>query len=103
MFFKINDKGKFSITLQKESIEYDYKDLSTGQKLILQIAFKLALLLNKGETGLIIADEGLSSLANENLIYMLDMFDNYPFQLIYITHIPHNYPHGVKLIDLDLI
>jgi DNA repair exonuclease SbcCD ATPase subunit len=100
--FEMNDKGKLNITLTKEDIKYNYKDLSTGQKLLLQIAFKIALLLEKSEEGIIIADEGLSSLDEENLIHVLTIFESYPFQLVFILHGFENVPGGVKVIDLNI-
>jgi energy-coupling factor transporter ATP-binding protein EcfA2 len=98
--FLINDKDKFSIVLQREGIEYKYKDLSTGQKLILQIAFKLALLLEKGESGIVIADEGMSSLDKENLLHILNIFDNLPFQLFFVIHNVDEVPDTIQIIDL---
>ena len=99
--FDINDKGKFDMKLTKEDQVYTYKDLSTGQKLMLQIAFKLALLLERGEEGLVIADEGLGSLDHENLLHVLTIFQNYPFQLVFIIHHFDNLPDGIQVIDLN--
>jgi DNA repair exonuclease SbcCD ATPase subunit len=100
--FDINDKGKFDMRLtNKDGEAFTYKDLSTGQKLMLQIAFKLALLLERGEEGLIIADEGLSALDNDNLLHILTIFDNYPFQLVFIIHHVNEIPSGIKIINLD--
>lgn len=100
--FDINDKGKFDIKLINRNGEvFAYKDLSTGQRLMLQIAFKLALLIERGESGLIIADEGLSSLDKENLLHVLKIFENYPFQLICILHHFEEIPAGVQIIDLE--
>lgn len=100
--FDINDKGKFDMKLtDEEGAVFTYRDLSTGQKLMLQIAFKLALLLERGEEGLVIADEGLGSLDHENLIHVLTIFQNYPFQLIFIIHHFENLPEGINVIDLN--
>lgn len=99
--FTINEKGRFAIELQKDTISYKYKDLSTGQKLVLQIAFKLALLLERNETGLIIADEGLSSLDENNLLHVISIFDNLPFQLFMVLHNAPELPESIKIIDLD--
>ena len=102
--FKVSfetDKNKFAIKLEKDGVIYKYKDLSTGQKLILQIAMKLAILLEKGKTGIIIADEGLSSLDRTNLMHILQIFDNFPFQLIFILHNLDEVPENIKIIDLD--
>ena len=101
VIFEVNDKGKFAITLRKDEIDYAYNLLSDGQKLILQIAFKLALNLSKNNEGLIVADEGLSSLDSENLLHILTIFENYPFQLIFMLHRADDIPEGIKIIDLN--
>lgn len=98
--FEVDEKGKFNITLEKDNNIFSYDSLSDGQKLILQIAFKLALLLSRGENGLLIADEGLSSLDEENLNHILMIFENYPFQLIFCLHHFSDVPENVKVIEL---
>ena len=99
--FTINEKNKFTITLEKEGIRYNYSDLSTGQKLILQIGFKLAILLSRNETGIVICDEGASSLDAENLAYLFTIFEQYPFQLFIVLHRMDNIPDTIQIIDLD--
>ena len=98
--FETNEKGKFEMKLERQGIVYKYKDLSTGQKLILQVAFKLAILLERNETGVIIADEGMSSLDEENLAHILQIFENYPFQLLLVLHRFDNVPENIKIIQL---
>ena len=100
--FDINEKGKFDIILTDEkNIKKSYKHLSTGQKLMLQIAFKLSILLDYGEEGLIIIDEGLSSLDESNLNYILNIFRQYPFQVIFMLHRFDEIKEDVKIIDLN--
>jgi len=99
--FELDDKGKFDFVLFKDNVKYYRDDLSTGQKLILQIAFKLAILLERGEYGIIIADEGMSSLDKENLLYIIDMFSNFNFQLIFVIHNVEDVPSYVKSINLN--
>lgn len=84
--FDVNDKNNFDITLIRNGIEYKYKDLSNGQRLFVTIAFQLALLMEKNEIGLIIADEGFSSLDQKNLELVFDLFKNTNFQLVAIVH-----------------
>ena len=84
--FKITFKDDFDIVLHKEGEEYSYKDLSTGQKLILSIALKIAILLERNEKGILVADEGLSSLDGENLEYIIKLFKDFPFQLMAVVH-----------------
>ncbi len=99
--FEIDDKFKFKITLQRDGIEYKYKDLSCGEKLILQIAFKLAILMERGETGIIIADEGLTALDASNLLYVIGLFKTLPFQLFLVIHHFDEEPEGIQIINLD--
>ena len=99
--FTIDEQSRFTITLQKDGITYDYKDLSGGQKFLLQIAFKLAILLKRNETGIIICDEGASSLDSENLAYLFTIFEQYPFQLFIIIHRFDNVPDTMQVINLD--
>ncbi|MHA1437949.1 MAG: hypothetical protein ACTSPD_10265 [Promethearchaeota archaeon] len=99
--FDIDLKGRFDIILTTADGQYSYKDLSTGQRLILQIAFKLALLLDKGEEGLLIADEGMSALDRENLLHVINLFENLPFQLVFVLHNFDEPPISVKVINLS--
>lgn len=99
--FTVNDKDKFAIVLEKDGIEYKYKDLSTGQKLLLQIAFKLAILMERNESGIIVADEGMGSLDEENLFHVLKIFENLPFQLFLVLHRFEEVPDNIKVIDLN--
>lgn len=84
--FDTNEKGKFEIILTREGIQYKYKDFSTGQRLLLQTAIKLALLMQQGSTGLVSSDEGLGSLDEETLQFVLNLFKELPFQLIFTRH-----------------
>jgi len=84
--FIINTKGHFDIVLYKDGVSFVYSELSTGQKLMISIAFKMALLLEKGESGLIISDEGLSSLSEENLSKIFLLIQSFPFQLLSVVH-----------------
>ena len=98
--FKLGDNGKLDIELTKDSKTYGYRELSTGQKLILTIAFQIALLLERNDTGAIIADEGFSSLDSENLESVIKLFQTLPFQLICIVHRYDNEPNEVNVINL---
>ena len=99
--FIINDKKEFEFILTREDKQYKYKDLSNGEKLILSIAFQLSLLLEKNETGLIIADEGFSSLDEDNLNLVFDLFKNLPFQLLCIIHRIDDISINVNVINLN--
>jgi DNA repair exonuclease SbcCD ATPase subunit len=98
--FDVDTKGKFNIVLTKNDIQFKYKDLSCGERLILQIAFKIALLLQQNKTGILIADEGMSSLDSENLKHILTMFEDLPFQLVIILHHFNEFPDNANVIRL---
>ena len=57
-------------------------------------------MLSRGEEGLVVADEGLSSLDSENLLHILTIFENFPMQLIFCLHHFDNVPEEVKVIEL---
>jgi len=99
--FEVSDKNKFTITLEKEGVEYTYSDLSEGQKLLVQIGFKLALLMERNESGIIVADEGFSSLDEENLKHIINIFQNTPFQLFLVLHHAPQLPENIKVINLN--
>jgi len=84
--FKLNSKGQFAFNIYINTKEFEYKELSTGQKLMISIAFKMALLLERGESGLIISDEGMSSLSEKNLTLMFELIKTFPFQLLAVVH-----------------
>ena len=84
--FHLNTKGDFDLLLKKEGQEFIYKELSTGQRLLLSISFQLALLLSKGETGLIIADEGFTNLNEETMISLYNVLKELPFQIVSVVH-----------------
>jgi len=84
--FDVYTKGKFNILLEREGVQYKYKDLSCGQRLILQIALKIALLLQQNKTGLMMSDEGLSALENDNLEDIINLFKDLQFQLVFVLH-----------------
>jgi hypothetical protein len=98
---KISFKDDFDIVLYKEELEYTYKEMSMGQKLILSLALKIAILLEQGEKGLIIADEGFSSLTEENIQYVLKLFKDLPFQLICVIHRYSTNDENINLIELE--
>jgi len=84
--FDMNDKNNFDISIVRGGTEYKYKDLSNGQRLLVTVAFQLALLMEKNESGIIVADEGFSSLDQKNLELMFELFKQTPFQLVSVVH-----------------
>jgi DNA repair exonuclease SbcCD ATPase subunit len=100
--FIYTETGDFEIILKKnDGSLWKYKDLSTGQELMLQIAFKMALLLERGEEGLLIADEGFGALDADNLSHIITLIDSMPFQLVFILHNFTDVPSNIKVIDLN--
>jgi DNA repair exonuclease SbcCD ATPase subunit len=84
----------------KDNEIYTYEDISEGQKLIIGIAFKLAILMRDGSFGIVIADEGLSSLDDENLPKIFDLFSGTNFQLLSVVHRFSNI-NDINIIDLN--
>ena len=98
--FQLNKKGQFDFSVLINNNEFDYKELSTGQKLMVSMAFKMALLLEKGESGLIISDEGMSSLSETNLRLMFELILGFPFQILAVVHRYENPPNFLKVYDV---
>jgi DNA repair exonuclease SbcCD ATPase subunit len=98
--FKLDDKGQFDIILHRGGQEWQYQDLSNGQKTVLSIAFKMALLLEQNDEGVIVADEGFGSLDVENLNHIFDLFESMPFQLICILHRYEDSINRMNVIEL---
>ena len=100
--FTPNNKGDFDITLYKDNKEFKRSDMSTGQKLMLNVAFKLALLLQRQESGIIIIDEGMANLDDENVLNIFELFNNWEqYQLVTVLHRFENIPEYVNIINLE--
>lgn len=84
--FNINEKGNLNPKIKRDDDELDYEQLSQGEKIFVSFIFKIALLLENNNSGLIIADEGLSALSTENLNRIITLASNLPIQLIAVTH-----------------
>lgn len=102
VFFDLDSKGNFDIKIQKKDYEelFSYKDLSSGQRLVLCVAFQMAILIDKGQSGIIVADEGFNNLSEETAKMIFEIFSDSDFQLISILHRFENIPEGIKLISL---
>ncbi len=99
--FEIDEKERFKIVLSDEKgKKWKYYQMSCGQKLLLQIAFKLALLMDRGEEGLLVADEGMGSLDSNNLYHIIEVIRNFPFQLILVLHRAPDFD-SINVINLD--
>lgn len=98
--FKLDEKGQFDIKLYKDGQEWEYQDLSNGQKTVLSIAFKMALLLEQNDDGVIVADEGFGSLDIDNLDHIFELFNTMPFQLICVLHRYEDTTNKMNVINL---
>ncbi len=98
--FIVDTRNQLVITLEKDGFVYSYDNLSKGQKLVVQIAFKLALLLKAQSTGIIIADDGISDLDDPNLEHIISLFTKLPFQLLFVLQRFHLKSYNIKVIDL---
>ena len=73
------------ITIKNGTSELKFDMLSSGQKIFLNSVFKIAILLQKGESsGIIMCDEGMSSLDKINLEKFIDILRDLQFQCILI-------------------
>jgi hypothetical protein len=49
----------------------------------------------------VVADEGMGALDSQNLLHILHIFENLPFQLFFVLHNFEEPPENIKIIDLD--
>jgi len=87
MTFTPDEKDNIEIIINRNDKTYTYDMLSQGEKIFISTIFKVALLMEKGESGLMIADEAFSCLSKENLDRILLSISELPVQLIFVTHI----------------
>lgn len=74
-FIKMKDNGQ----------ELYYSDLSSGQQIFLSAVFKLAILLQKGESNkIIIADDGMGTLDEINFKNFIEICKNIPMQFFLV-------------------
>jgi hypothetical protein len=74
------DKDFIRVYDNEQILKYD--QLSTGQKCFLGTVFKLAILLQQNETGLVLMDDGLNNLDAINLTNLISICQTLPFQII---------------------
>lgn len=98
--FDVDDKGKFNILLYREGEIFSYKDLSSGQKIMLNIAFQIAILLDNNDDSFIIADEGFSNLDSDTICSLYELFKELPFQVISVIHRFDENIKDVKIIEV---
>lgn len=101
LYFDVSKTGKFEMWLKdNKEVSWKYHRLSCGQKLMVQIAIKVAILLEQGEDGIVICDEGAGGLDETNLNYILDFFNSLPLQLIFTLHRLDKVPNYVNIVDI---
>lgn len=86
--FNIDESGNIEVVVTRNNKKYTYDMLSQGEKIFLSTVFKIALLMEQQETGLMVADEAFNSLSGENLNRILEIISNLPVQLLCISHNP---------------
>jgi hypothetical protein len=105
LLLKVNISVKFSpdkqfLKVTNNGQELKWELLSGGQQTFLSIVFKMAIMLQKEMSGIILADEGYGNLDLVNLKNLLEVMKTIPFQLIGVYHnIETNLP-DVKFITV---
>lgn len=99
--FNVNEKGNLNPKIDRENETLDYDQLSQGEKIFISVIFKIALLLENNETGLLIADEGFDALSTENLDRIVNLVSNLPIQLIAVTHNKNVDTSRAKIIYIE--
>jgi len=89
MQFQPDEKGNIEVSVTRNEKTYTYDMLSQGEKIFISTVFKIALLMERQESGLIISDESFNSLSSENLNRILEVVSNLPVQLLCISHNPN--------------
>jgi len=82
---KVNIKAKFTnsknfIEIEENGRQLKYNQLSSGQKTFVSSIFKLAILIYKEMTGIILMDEGLADIDIPNLQNFIEVIKGLPFQ-----------------------
>ena len=103
---KVNINVKFSsdkdfIKITEAGRELKYELLSSGQKTLLAVVFKIAILLQKNLSGLLLIDEGIGALDQSNMCKLLSMLEELPFQLCLIYQNMVKGLDGVKYIEIE--
>jgi len=88
MNFQVDENANIEIIVTRNEKQYTYDQLSQGEKIFLSTVFKIALLMEQQESGLMLADEAFNSLSGENLNRILEIISNLPVQLLCISHNP---------------
>lgn len=86
--FNISEEGNIEVVVTRNEKEFTYDQLSQGEKIFISTIFKIALLMEQQETGLMVSDEAFNSLSGNNLNRILDIISNLPIQLLCISHNP---------------
>lgn len=88
---KVNIKAKFTngknfIEIEENKRQLKYNQLSSGQKTFVSSIFKLAILIYKGMTGIVLMDEGLADIDIPNLQNFIEVIKNlncFQFFIVY--------------------
>ncbi|MFH0806043.1 MAG: hypothetical protein V1901_04160 [Patescibacteria group bacterium] len=107
LLFKINISVEFSadkefLKIRNGDQDLRFSQLSDGQNIFLSAVFKLAILLNNGETsGVILIDEGASSLDLTNLKKLINICQELPFQVFLIYQNVNKTIENVNFINIE--
>lgn len=101
MKFIVDEKENIEIAVTRNEKTFTYDQLSQGEKVFLSSIFKIALLMERQESGLMMADEAFNSLSGENLNRLLEIISNLPVQLLCISHNPNINQELVKKIYIE--
>lgn len=99
--FELNDKNDISILVTRNEEKFEYDQLSNGEKTFVSFIFKIALLLQENQQGLMIADEGFDSLSVENLKRVVQIIEQLPLQLIFVSHNPEIEIGNAKVLYIE--
>ena len=86
LHFDVDEKSNINIQITRGNETLEYEQLSNGEQLFVSFIFKIALLLEHNETGLMIADEAFDCLSVENLNRITKLVSDLPIQLIWVSH-----------------
>ncbi len=89
-----NDKSFLNVYDNGQILKYDL--LSTGQKIFLGVIFKLAILLEKNLSGIVIMDDGLNDLDYINFDYLVEIIRTLPFQAFMVYQGYQDELEGIK-------
>lgn len=99
--FEPDKKGNLEIIVHRGKETFCYDELSGGERLFISFIFKIAILLEQQKSGLMLSDEGFSCLSTENIHRAINVAEDLPVQLIFVSHNPELDVAQTKTIYLE--